>query len=148
MASFRKCDSWKSSSMGVMLALGFAVLFTSPGVTWAKPKGAIYKQCACICQAPGDIIGVITEFSNTGGFSCGIYSGKTCNYSDSATGGVRSGTTKYCGPFKPGGTVAFKAPLSGLKGSVLRRGIEGEQTAEGEMEINVPTDENEPGEAR
>lgn len=140
MASFRKCDNWKSSSMGVMLTLGFAVLFTPPGVTWAKPKGSIYKQCACICQAPGDIIGVITDFSNTGGFSCGAYNGKTCNYSDSATGGVRSGTTKYCGPYKPGGTVAFRAPLSSLKGSVLSRGIEGDQSAEGEMEINIPAE--------
>ena len=141
MIRILRTDTWKSSSLGLVLALGFTFVFTSPGVTWAKPKtGAIYKQCACLCQAPGDVIGVITDISNTGGFSCGAYNGKTCNYSDPATGGVRTGTTKYCGPFKPGGTVNFRAPLSGLKGSVLSRGIEGEQSGEGEMEITVPAE--------
>ena len=142
MAHLRQCENWKSSSMGVMLALGLAVLFTSPEVTWAIPKSPIYKQCACLCQAPGDVIGVITDISNTGGFSCGAYNGKTCNYSDPATGGVRTGTTKYCGGFKPGGTISYRAPIGGTTGSVLRRGIEdqqsGEGEAEGEMIITVP----------
>jgi hypothetical protein len=140
MAHLSQCESWKPNRMGVILALGLAFLLPSPEVTWAVPKNPIYKQCACICQAPGDIIGVITDFSNTGGFSCGAYNGKTCNYSDPTTGGVRSGTTKYCGPYKPGGTVTFRAPLSGLKGSVLSRGIDGEPSAEEEMEITGPAE--------
>lgn len=126
------------SRMVLGLGVGLIMLLTWAGAGLAKPKGAIYNQCACICQAPGDIIGVITDISNTGGFSCGAYNGKTCNYSDPATGGVRSGTTKYCGPFKPGGTVNFRAPLSGITGSVLSRGIDGDQPEELDIEITVP----------
>ena len=146
MARLRHCESSKSSRIGVMLALGLTGLFTAIETTWALPKNPIYKQCACICQAPGDIIGVITDFSNTGGYSCGAYNGKTCNYSDPTTGGVRSGTTKYCGPYKPGGTLNLRAPLVGTNGPILRRGLEGEQSLEGEMEIIVPSDETESGE--
>lgn len=122
------------------LAVGLILFLTGTEAGLAKPKGAIYKQCACICQAPGDIIGVITDFSNTGGFSCGIYDGKTCNYSDPSTGGVRSGKTKYCGPYKPGGTVNFRTPMTGKKGQVLSRGIEEEQPTDLDIEITIPAE--------
>jgi hypothetical protein len=134
----------KFCRMSVLVAMGFAIGFASPEVSWAKPKtGVAYKECACICQAPGDALGVITDIRNTGGFSCGAYNGKTCNYTDPATGGVRTGTTKNCGGFKPGGTISFKAPTAEI-GSILRRGIEGQQPAEGEergeMIITVPAE--------
>lgn len=128
------------SRMVLGLGVGLIMLLTWAEAGLAKPKGAIYNQCACICQAPGDIIGVITDFSNTGGFSCGIYNGKTCNYSDSTTGGVRSGKTKYCGPYKPGGTVNFRAPRTGTEGAVLSRGIEGDQPTDLDIEITVPAE--------
>lgn len=132
-------------SISLILAMGFTIGVTSPEVSLAKPKsGATYKECACICQAPGDALGVITDIRNTGGFSCGAYNGKTCNYSDSATGGVRTGTTKMCGGFKPGGTISFKAPIGGTTGSVLRRGIDDRESAEGEGEgeiiITIPAE--------
>ncbi len=140
MSIVTQTKMWMRSNMVLRLCVGVTVLFTWAEVGMAKPKGPIYKQCACICQAPGDIIGVITDFNNTGGFSCGAYNGKTCNYSDPTTGGVRSGTTKYCGPYKPGGTVSFRTPLGGITGSILSRGIEGEQPEELDVEITVPAE--------
>ncbi len=140
MKTFTQSAIWKSHSMFLTLIVGLTIFFTWVEVGMAKPKGPIYNQCACICQAPGDIIGVITDFSNTGGYSCGVYNSKTCNYSDPTTGGVRSGKTKYCGPFKPGGTVNFRAPMTGDKGAVLSRGIEEEQPADLDIEITVPAE--------
>ncbi len=140
MTPVTQTHMWMRGRMVLGVCAGLILVLTWVEVSLAKPKGTIYKQCACICQAPGDIIGVITDISNTGGFSCGAYNGKTCNYSDPATGGVRSGTTKYCGPYKPGGTVIFRTPLSGITGSVLSRGIEGEQPEELDIEITVPAE--------
>lgn len=129
------------------IALGLIVPLFWSGIALAKPRtDTVYKQCACLCQAPGDVIGVITDISNTGGYSCGAYNGKTCNYYDPNTGGVRTGSTKYCGGFKPGGTVNFKAALSDRSGLIMRRGVESEQPAEPEMEINIPSEDTESGE--
>ncbi|MCA9500814.1 MAG: hypothetical protein R3B83_03290 [Nitrospirales bacterium] len=129
--------------VGFLLLVGLISLLTSPPHSLSKPRvDTIYKQCACLCQAPGDIIGVITDFSNTGSYSCGTYNGKTCNYYDPTTGGVRSGTTKYCGGYKPGGTLNFRTPSSGLKAPIVRRGLEGaESTPDLDVEINIPSDE-------
>jgi hypothetical protein len=144
MKSILQTNTWAINRRGLILVIGLAIISLSSGVAWAKPKTTIYKECGCLCQAPGDVMGVITNIPNTGGYSCGAYNGKTCNYSDPATGGVRTGTTKYCGGFKPGGMISYRAPISGVKGQVLRRGIEGEQSAEGdekgEMIITVPAE--------
>lgn len=145
MRRILQTDKWKSCSISLILTIGFTLLFISPEISLAKPKtDVIYKECACICQAPGDAFGVITDIRNTGGFSCGAYNGKTCNYSDPTTGGVRTGTTKYCGGFKPGGTISYRAPIGGKTGSILRRGIEDQNSAEGEEEgemiITIPVE--------
>jgi len=140
----------KTRNQALVIALGLIVPLLWSGIALAKPRtDVIYKQCACLCQAPGDVFGVITDFSNTGGYSCGVYNSKTCNYYDPNTGGVRTGTTKFCGAYKPGGTVTFKAPLASIDGAILRRGIEeGSNSQEPEMEINIPDDEPKSGEVQ
>lgn len=122
------------------LGVGLIVLLTWPESGMAKTKDAIYQQCACICQVPGDIIGVLIDFSYTGKFSCGIYNGKTCNDSDPTTGGIRSGKTKYCAPYKPVRTVNFRAPMTDNKGAVLSPVIDEEQPADLDIEMTVPAE--------
>lgn len=109
-------------------SLGLAVLFAWPGSgLTAQKESTIYNQCACFCDGPTG--GGIIDISNSGGFSCGTYNSKTCNYEDSKTGGIRSGTTKYCGGFKPGGTKAMRAPAITKEPMVMSRGTEPDSPA-------------------
>jgi len=107
------------------LSVGLTLWIASPGVSVAlQKKDAIYNECACACDGPTG--GGIIDIKNTGGFSCGAYSGKTCNYEDPATGGIRSGTTKWCTPYKPSGTRAAALPRTGMNSAVMGRGVEAE----------------------
>lgn len=113
------------------LIAGLMVWLALPSESVARPKkDLIYNECACRCVAPGDVVGVITDIKNTAGVSCGTYNSKTCNYADPATGGVRSGTLRDCGGFKPGGTKALQQAVPKLNSPIMRRGIEGEQPTE------------------
>lgn len=107
------------------LSVGLTLWIASPGVSVAlQKKDAIYNECACACDGPTG--GGIIDIRNTGGFSCGAYNGKTCNYEDPATGGIRSGTTKWCTPYKPSGTRAAALPRKDMNSAVMSRGVEGE----------------------
>jgi hypothetical protein len=101
-----------------------------PEMSLAKPKQPIYNQCACRCVAPGDIVGSISHFNNDAGVSCGTYLGKTCNYTNSQTGGVSTGTLKNCGGYKPGGTKALQQTVPQVTAPVMRRGVEGDKAGE------------------
>ena len=108
-----------------------------PGTGFAKPKDLVYNTCACFCD--GATGGGIIDIRNSGGYSCGAYNNRTCNYEDEATGGIRTGTTKWCGGFKPDGVQAMTlAPLS--KDAITRRGIEGDKPAEPGPGPYGPTD--------
>jgi hypothetical protein len=116
----------------VLLALlaGLTVSTAIPAESLAKPKQPIYNQCACRCVAPGDIVGSISHFNNDAGVSCGVYLGKTCNYTNSQTGGVSTGTLKNCGGYKPGGTQALQQTVPKVNAPIMRRGVEGEKAGE------------------
>jgi|GEM_PF-3981369 len=130
MTHIPRSRKWKGTSMYLAVAIGITLFVTSAEVSLARQKqSAVYNQCACLCDGPTG--GTIIDISNTGGFSCGAYSNRTCNYEDPSTGGIRTGTTKYCGGFKPGGTKAtMLAPSIGQNAPVMRRGVEGEDQPE------------------
>ncbi|MDO9119845.1 MAG: hypothetical protein Q7U39_17955 [Nitrospira sp.] len=109
----------------LIVGLGAVMAFATE--SFAKPKQPIYNQCACRCVAPGDIVGSISHFNNNAGVSCGVYLGKTCNYTNSQTGGVSTGTLKNCGGYKPGGTQALQQTVPQVNAPIMRRGVEDEQ---------------------
>jgi hypothetical protein len=117
------------------------VLLLPQGIGLAAQKqSTVYNQCACLCVGPTG--GAIIDISNTGGFSCGAYNSKTCNYEDPKTGGIRSGTTKYCGGYKPGGT---KAAMSGSGSAtttaptIMSRGTEPDSTVSADEKASAET---------
>jgi hypothetical protein len=147
MTTVMRSEKWPSSVMFLALTVGLAVLFGSSGSSLAAPKDPIYNVCACACYDPTTGFGeLLADIQNTAGVPCGAYNGRAC----SLDGGTRTGTTKYCGGYKPGGTRAGmlapsleqNAPVlqqtpttpGGMRapttGTIQRRGIEGEQPAE------------------
>jgi len=121
----------RRSTMFLALTVGLAVFFGSSDVSLALQNDPIYNQCACACVLPGESFGVIDEVSNTAGVPCGAYNNKTCNVEDPQTGGIRTGTLKYCGGFKPGGIKGMGRvrPPIGTNPPVLQRGVEPEAPA-------------------
>jgi len=112
------------------VAVGLAASLLSPPSSFALQKqSSVYNQCVCACGGAGE--GGIVDISNTGGFSCSAYNNKTCNYEDPATGGIRTSTTRWCQPYKPGGTRAAASAMvrAGQTGMVMSRGVEGETDA-------------------
>ncbi len=116
--------------MFLTLVTGLGAVMAFPADSLAKPKQPIYNQCACRCVAPGDIVGSISHFNNDAGVSCGAYLGKTCNYTNSQTGGVSTGTLKNCGGYKPGGTQALQQTAPRFDAPIMRRGVEGDKTGD------------------
>lgn len=104
-------------TMGLLLILG-----SPPAALALKKTPAIYNQCVCACGGPGE--GGIVEISNAGGYSCGAYNNKTCNYEDPTTGGIRTSTTRWCQPYKPGGVRNAVSAMAGQSSMVMNRGIE------------------------
>ena len=131
MNTISRITTSRRSTMFLALTVGLAVLFGSSDVSFALPKDPIYNQCACACVLPGESFGVIDEVSNTAGVPCGAYNNKTCNVEDPQTGGIRTGTLKYCGGFKPGGIKGMGRvrPPIGRNPPVLQRGVEPEAPA-------------------
>jgi len=127
----------RSNILFLSLTVGLGIVMGLPGISLAEPKqGSTYNQCACLCDGPtGGEIDVIT---NSGGFGCDAYNSQTCNYTDPKTGGVNTGKEKYCTGFKPGGTRPMRSmmlPRTGMSGTVMSRGIEGEgQASSGEIQ--------------
>lgn len=117
----------RRSAIFLGISAGLVLASLLPGTSDARvKKDTIYNQCACRCVAPGDIVGSISHFNNDAGVSCGSYLGKTCNYTNSQTGGVSTGTLKNCGGYKPGGTKALQAAPQ-VNAPIMRRGVDGEQ---------------------
>ncbi len=107
------------------ITTGLVLILGSPPPSLAlKKTPAIYNQCVCACGGPGE--GGIVEISNAGGYSCGAYNNKTCNYEDSTSGGIRTSTTRWCQPYKPGGVrnVTSATVQAGQTGMVMGRGVE------------------------
>jgi len=133
----------RASNRNHAVALGVctlvAVTLLLPGGSEGRAKDPVYNQCACRCVAPGDIVGSISHFNNDAGVSCGTYLGKTCNYTNSQTGGVSTGTLKNCGGYKPGGTKALQQTAPQFNAPIMRRGVEGGNSVEagsGNVESN------------
>ena len=118
----------------LVLAVGVGVGLTivAPDVTYAKPKDPIYNECACACYTPASGFGTILDIRNSAGVACGMYNNRPCTGTDE-NGATISGTTKYCGPYKPGGTRAMLSTIPNTNLSVMSRGVEGEtQTPSGQ----------------
>jgi hypothetical protein len=133
MTTVTRIEKWQSRAMFLALTVGLAVLFASSGVSWALPKDPIYNVCACACFDPATGFGeILADIQNTAGVPCGAYNNRAC----SLDGGTRTGTTKYCGAYKPGGTrAAMMLPRTGSSTGILSRGVEGEnQSPAGEMQ--------------
>jgi hypothetical protein len=52
MTPVSQTPMWMRGRMVLGLGVALIVFLTWAEAGMAKPKGAIYKQCACICQAP------------------------------------------------------------------------------------------------
>ncbi|BCA53213.1 hypothetical protein W02_03530 [Nitrospira sp. KM1] len=119
----------------MIVSLAISVMWVETGFALPK-KESIYNECACACDGPTG--GAIIDIRNVGGFACAAYNGKTCNYEDPASGGIRSGTTRWCTAYKPSGIKAAAAPLQ--NGPVMRRGVEDAPSAEPGPGPYGPTD--------
>jgi hypothetical protein len=166
MNTARRIPMCRSSILFLALTVGLAVLFASSGVSLAVPKDPIYNTCMCACMAPvgQGFGGILTGIRNTAGLPCEAYNNKTCN-EESADGVMTTGNTKFCQGDKSGGTKVILAPSTGQNapvlqqtpttpggmrapttGTILRRGIEGEQPAE--PSPGSPTSPDQPSETK
>lgn len=109
-----------------VLMVGFILTGMSPEVSSARAKkDTIYNQCACACYTPATGFGTILDIRNDAGVSCELYNNRPCTGTDQ-NGAVISGTTKFCGGYKPGGTRAMLSGIPNMTLSVMSRGVEGE----------------------
>jgi hypothetical protein len=117
----------------LVLTVGLTLTIVAPDLSSARPKKeAIFNQCACACYTPATGFGTILDIKNSAGVSCGMYNNRPCTGTDE-NGATISGTTKFCGGYKPGGTRAMLSAIPNTKLSVISRGTEGEkQTSSGQ----------------
>jgi hypothetical protein len=133
MTTVSRTANRKISIMFLGLSIGFGALIVAPGDGLARAKNdTIYNVCACACFDPATGFGeILADIHNTAGVPCGAYNNRAC----SLDGGTRTGTTKYCGGYKPGGTKAtMLAPSTGLNAPIQRRGVEGDQPGQSASE--------------
>lgn len=127
MAFPRREDNGLCSRIVLILAVGFGFTVATPEPGSAKPKNPIYNVCACACSDPTTGFGeLLPDIQNTAGLSCDAYNNRPC----SLDGGTRTGKTKFCGGYKPGGTRAMLSTIPNAKFSIIGRGVEGETTAQ------------------
>jgi hypothetical protein len=108
------------------LTVVLAAWAASPGDSLARQKRpTIYNQCACACYTPATGFGTILDIKNTAGVPCGMYNNRPCTGTDE-NGATISGTTKYCGDYKPGGTMAMLSTIPDTTLSIMSRGAAGE----------------------
>jgi hypothetical protein len=107
------------------LTVVFVAWMASPGDSQARQKRpAIYNQCVCACYTPASGFGTILDgIQNTAGVSCEVYNNRPCTGTDE-NGATISGTTKYCGGYKPGGTKAMLSAIPNMTLSIAGRGVE------------------------
>jgi hypothetical protein len=131
-----------------LATVGLAGLFSLSDVSLALQNDPIFKKCLCVCRDPAGAGEILDGISNTAGVACGAYDGKPCSITN-VDGSTSGGHTMGCIGDKAGGTRATIAPSLGQNapvlqqtpttpggmrapttGTILRRGIEGEQPAE------------------
>ena len=117
----------------LVLTVGLTLTIVAPDLSSARQKkDAIYNECACACYTPASGFGTILDIKNSAGVSCGMYNNRPCTGTDE-NGATISGTTKFCGGYKPGGTRAMLSAIPNTTLSVISRGTEGEkQTSSGQ----------------
>jgi hypothetical protein len=122
-------DTRLSSRMLLAMLVGLTLTLVAPEVSSARQKkDAIYNQCACACYTPATGFGTILDIRNDAGVACGLYNNRPCTGTDQ-NGATISGTTKYCGGYKPGGTRAMLSAIPNTTLSIMSRGVEGEKQA-------------------
>lgn len=110
------------------LPVVFAAWMALPEDSLARQKRpTVYNQCACACYTPATGFGTILDIKNTAGVSCEMYNNRPCSGTDE-NGATISGTTKYCGGYKPGGTMAMLSTIPNTRLSISSRGVEGEKS--------------------
>lgn len=125
-------DRRQGSGMFLLLTVGLTLTIVAPDASYAKPKSPIYNECACACYTPATGFGTILDIKNNAGVSCELYNNRPCTGTDE-NGATISGTTKYCGGYKPGGTRAMLSAIPNTTLSIMSRGTEGEkQTSSGQ----------------
>ena len=128
----------QSSGMLLLLMVGLTLTIVAPDASHARPKSPIYNTCACACYTPATGFGTILDIRNSAGVSCGMYNNRPCTGTDQ-NGATISGTTKYCGGYKPGGTSAMLSVAPDTKLSIMSRGTEeGKQTSSGQENESAP----------
>ena len=117
----------------LVLTVGLTLTIVAPDLSSARQKkDTIYNECACACYTPASGFGTILDIKNSAGVSCGMYNNRPCTGTDE-NGATISGTTKFCGGYKPGGTRAMLSAIPNTTLSVMSRGTEGEkQTSSGQ----------------
>ena len=100
----------KRPALFLLVTVGVVTWITSPEISSARPKSPIYNECACACYTPATGFGTILDIKNTAGVACEMYNNRPCTGTD-ANGATISGTTKYCGGYKPGGTRAMLSAI-------------------------------------
>lgn len=127
MISPRRQDNCHVSGILMGMTVGLALIIAAPDLTSAKPKDPIYNVCGCACSDPTTGFGeLLLDIQNTAGVSCEAYNNRPC----SLDGGTRTGKTKFCGGYKPGGTRAMLSTIPNAKFSIIGRGVEGETTTQ------------------
>lgn len=122
-------DSGKISTVLLTVTVGLGLTIVAPDISSAKPKNPIYNECACACYTPASGFGTILDIRNNAGVACELYNNRPCTGTDE-NGATISGTTKYCGGYKPGGTRAMHGAAVPSKSlSVMSRGVEGGEPA-------------------
>ena len=132
MTRLTRHDKGLSSGMFLLLTVGLGLILVAPDNSLARQKkDAIYNVCACACFDPTTGFGeLLPDIQNTAGVSCEAYNNRAC----SLDGGTRTGTTKYCGGYKPGGTKAMLSVIPNTTFSIMSRGVEGEQQTSSNQE--------------
>ena len=136
-------DRGSSSGMFLLLTVGLTLTIVAPGISSARQKKyTIYNVCACACSDPTTGFGeLLPDIQNTAGVPCEAYNNRAC----SLDGGTRTGTTKYCGGYKPGGTKAMLSVLPNTTLSIMSRGVEGEQHTSSNQENEPASLTSRPG---
>ena len=83
----------KARTFALLSAFLLTPMLATPSL--ARPRLVATGNCMCVCNVGGYWHGLI--YPPIGGV-CSGYDGKTCNVTDPATGGVRSGRLLGCDP--------------------------------------------------
>lgn len=137
-------DKGQGFRMFLVLTVGLALTIVAPDVSSARQKkDSIYNQCVCACYTPATGFGSILDgIRNNAGVPCEVYNNRPCTGTDE-NGAVISGTTKYCGGYKPGGTQAMLSAVPNKTLSIMSRGVEGEPSKqENESAALIPQQGN------